>query len=1027
MPTKRIPLPSQPASGAGGYALAGYDYQIDVSIWLALDLVLANGYTSEVLVEPISEEDLEADLKSTGPGSLATTSELDGYRLIVQAKRRTGNAWTVADVNALLKHGKNRPSAQARLADPRARYLLVTNAAVNGGALDLSVRRAGSWPGPTKLPESIRSTMPAGAGGRIAIIERQDEERLQRDIGDLLTQTLRVPRARMGECVTALRNEVRARMLGAGSGRWTRAQLQAVIMAHDGYIASSPELDRYVHPLNWEDLTRLMEERYAALLVGQSGSGKSLAAKKLFEELSKKIAGLSWKPISDVRQMQQDRTKGPVLYFIEDPWGTNNFESDRRPWTAQLALEFAHARHDRLFIATSRLDVAVESGGLDSVRGWVLPLETEHYGPAQRRLLYRSRVDLLPRSMQATAAAGEQDVLGALATPLEIQKFFDALPTLEAEICQSRTAMVTAAIGRAHQDSIEQTVVDQIEARQDIRAAAVLWALLKANDRVSMKELQRLEEPLAVQDPALERGVRPLVQFFVAARNLRQVDHWVSYYHPRVEAAIVKALSKSANSLVARRTLKHLIDALLSRRDELEAWAPSTASRILRAADKVPELKPSVTPSTQETIDAWLAQQLPKGGSGFEDSLELGAAAGSADSNVAEAARFLLHRPDLSFPSFDDWGAPERSDAWYARLKADPAVGALIETFIVEVLPDTRVNFKDSFAVDLARLVPNSTAAFLRAAAKSVSYGVINNGSVIARGALADVAGFEAIVDAAVAILAPTAEGIATNEQEHLDITNEVYSDDYAEHLASNDDGYTAWHYLQEYVDHRRSNSDWASISSHQHAVHLLPFWLRSLARDPAPAEVEVSAALAAGFGHEEEQCLWRAIETTRSAAFDEPFMRRVSHGHPRGHVRSAALACLARRTPSALGDIIQELLQKGRDGRVVEIATELSELRASQMPPKPSGGDDDGSFIPSTEDPALRDALLHAYESLEPLVQEVCDAVVALERHEAPQLSSRASAWLSGVEGGNETVRWLRLRLGGEASRRAPEDVHWC
>jgi hypothetical protein len=35
----------QEAGGAGGDAVAGYEYQIDVSVWLALDLILANKLT----------------------------------------------------------------------------------------------------------------------------------------------------------------------------------------------------------------------------------------------------------------------------------------------------------------------------------------------------------------------------------------------------------------------------------------------------------------------------------------------------------------------------------------------------------------------------------------------------------------------------------------------------------------------------------------------------------------------------------------------------------------------------------------------------------------------------------------------------------------------------------------------------------------------------------------------------------------------------------------------------------------------
>lgn len=53
--------------GSGGYSIAGYEYQIDVSIWLALDLVLANRLAQELVLEPASEEDIEANLTEAEP------------------------------------------------------------------------------------------------------------------------------------------------------------------------------------------------------------------------------------------------------------------------------------------------------------------------------------------------------------------------------------------------------------------------------------------------------------------------------------------------------------------------------------------------------------------------------------------------------------------------------------------------------------------------------------------------------------------------------------------------------------------------------------------------------------------------------------------------------------------------------------------------------------------------------------------------------------------------------------------------
>lgn len=52
------PARSRVSSGNPGYA--GYEYQVEVTVWVALDLLLAKGATNEVVVEPRSDEDLEA-------------------------------------------------------------------------------------------------------------------------------------------------------------------------------------------------------------------------------------------------------------------------------------------------------------------------------------------------------------------------------------------------------------------------------------------------------------------------------------------------------------------------------------------------------------------------------------------------------------------------------------------------------------------------------------------------------------------------------------------------------------------------------------------------------------------------------------------------------------------------------------------------------------------------------------------------------------------------------------------------------
>jgi glutathione S-transferase len=52
------------------------------------------------------------------------------------------------------------------------------------------------------------------------------------------------------------------------------------------------------------------------------------------------------------------------------------------------------------------------------------------------------------------------------------------------------------------------------------------------------------------------------------------------------------------------------------------------------------------------------------------------------DSNVSEVARFLLHRSDRTFEWMHIWRPREHNEAWHARMRADPAVKAVAETFI---------------------------------------------------------------------------------------------------------------------------------------------------------------------------------------------------------------------------------------------------------------------------------------------------------------------------------------------------------
>ena len=994
------------AYGSGGSAIAGYDYQIDVSVWLALDLILANKFTREIVLEPVSEEDLEAEIEDTAPERVTSTAWLDGYTLIVQAKLRTGDAWTVAGVNGLLRHGSvRRPSAAKRLAGGNVRYLLVTSAGLNGVTRGLKIRRAGVWPKPEDMPRSMRKCLPVGSAGRVAVIGNQDEERLSTDVKQLLTERFRVPHARWKACLNALRKEAHIRIRGGGSGRWKRDELECVIRENEGYIASSHELEHYVHPTNWGDLRAAIEERNAALIVGQSGTGKTMAARKLYEELREEIPGLARIAITDgPGQLFNDRTEAPVFYEIEDPWGRFDFERSSRAWNDQLATLFAHATHDRVIVATSRLDVAESSGAVESVSHWIVSLEAEHYGKRERHKLIQSQMERLPRHIQFVARQAEFKVLSALRTPLEIQKFVDALATSDGEHLNNPPGLIAESIRQAHQEVIERTVIEQIEARDDVRAAAVVWGLFKAIDKLSLREVLPIEAELADRDDAMIKGVTALIGFFVAARNFRQTENTISYYHPRVDAGIEQTLLR--HYLIARSTLGLLVEVLTSARE----WGTAAAARVLAATDKTPDLKPVPEAGSAARIDAWLEDQLMKGGEEFRSNLVLASAAGSTKSNASEVARYLLERPDRDFPGIFNWGRPDNDEGWYERVRGDSATKPLVEAFIRNILPSERANYGTSFATDVERLVPDLSDAFIDAAIGVVHFGHISTFHAIAEGALRRLDGFEAVVDAAVEVVSLFDDYRPEVVEEHLAIANREYSEDHAQVLIESDEGGTARDFLEVYVQRVRSTLGWRNIAEHRHRERLVWYWLRELANEETANVEEIEGAFVASYEGKHEDFLWFVLSTAWNRRYLGALATRVEEGHANREVRQAAISCLVKHGPAELAKTGRSIMAGGEVSKLIELAVDMAQL--CNRPPH--GGD-------------LRETIASvASATLSETFVELVNAEVALEKGMSPVLAAESRRILEMAQGGGIDVRRFRVALDATVQLDIEDDIRW-
>ncbi|WP_342251645.1 nSTAND3 domain-containing NTPase [Sphingomonas sp. OTU376] len=984
-----------------------------MSVWLALDLVLARRLTDRLELEPATEEDLEADLAPDEPGAVVGGADLSAankpYRLVVQAKLRTTDPWRVSDVDRLLQHGEKRDSAAVRLKDPDARYLLVTSAALSGGARSLRVRSPGVWPG-KPLPASIASSLPGDAAGRVAVLSNYEPEWVESRIKEQLTETFRVPFANWQACFEDLRAGAYSRVKRKGTNVWTRDDLAAIIVKHEGYLASSPALDDYVKPTNWEALRRKLRRQHAALIIGQSGTGKTLATDMLYEELSDEIPGLKRKSVRTPEEIRHYSAPGPVMFDIEDPFGRYTFEEAGRDWLDRLPDFLAKAQDNPnwIVVATTRLDVGTATRILDQVEPWTFSLEASDYGERERRLLYGKKIERLRQtSLRQLALASMKRVLEELSTPLETQKFFDALRLVTPEeVDKNPDKVIRDAIRKAHESSIELTISQQIAKRKEWKAAAVLWGLLLDRQSISFEDLAIIEDALYSRDASLETGIAPLATFLVAARNLRQKDNLLSIYHGRDEKGLLKAAASMP--VPVRATLNRLVEILATTPLADGRLHVDRAARLLAACKADQNLCFQPTLPAQAAIDSWLARVLAVPGQDLGVQLRLAAAIGSGDSIEAEIARWLLHRPrPRSFGFMMDWGEPQHDKTWKDRVRASPATKPLLERFIREELPFSRDSYGTRLIPAMARLASGLTPAFVDAAYLMVPEGVLRSEDTVYAGALADLEACTHVLYRAIAVNTPSEDEQSKWAVERLAIDNGEYSPGYLEHMGSSEDGYSAREFLEAYAAEYRAQRGWQGLVDHPRRAELVYWWLRTLRRSdeavPA-AELEALYPIVAGSEHEED--FWPIARRNWTASIEDQLVARVMTGADRPDTRINAMACLLMHAPTRFEDIMAALQQADDEARLGDIALEMA--------------------VAANIDPAIEDAAARSLATLPPVYRDIARLKSALDKEALSSTDVGASVEIARLPAGSEAFRHFRVLLAKAGGAAVRKDVTW-
>lgn len=900
-------------------ALAGYDYQLDVSVLAALRILFVTKSASRITLEPANTDDIEVDLKDDEPGHVETMAQLGvATRLIMQVKLRGGGPWSIDAFKRLLKHGKRRTPAKDHLIDPDVRYLLVTNADASGVARNLLVRDFEEQPGQDGFPESLRKILPDAPDGRVAIYASLTPKLLEYEIEHILTAILRVPKDRQGPCLATLREEAKARMRGASPGVWAYNDLLGTIRGCGGFLASVAELDAFVEPTNFPDMIRQLEKKNAVVITGSSGTGKTLAASALCDQARKRNGALDIvvvNPNSDPSSIRQIVRTGPKLFYLEDPWGQNSLRTGSETWTEQLPRMLRNADPGNQFVITSRSDMLRGAQAIDGLAPWSIELEADCYLSGRLAKIYDKRMDLLPPHLQSKALSFRPDVLRSLEKPLELDLFFANILAGRSE-GENNGQWLTRLIGLAHRDAVEG-VVDRYLTRADATAqSAAIWGVLAARGSVDRTQLVVLMRSLRIASPELAIGLDKLIDTMIAARHLRQPTTSVAFAHPSVRAGFEKHLR--GNWFRYEPAFAALLIALTTLPQLYSEWGMETAARLidegrrLAAGVEGGALTFDVPTAAQSGIDGWLEAALVDPEANFPKVLQLASDVGSATSNPSELARWLLTSVQRGGAFFiKKWKPPNFSDAWYERISQDARSFPIAERFVRDQLAEESGSYRADFPSALDRIATGLESAYLHAARNLVGMGHGPNIEAVVTGALRDLTTFKAVFEEALDELSRDGAKQAEDAERWRVIDDGECDFGFEEYYTSghDDDGHASCIIIERYIEAVRATGDWQALAGHKHASEFGHYWARAImnadySAPPSPDELAAMFEAAQAGGH--ESAAWDALRHHWHQDFRERLKQTLSFVICEQNDSRAAMACAMSADQTLLAEAFE-------------------------------------------------------------------------------------------------------------------------
>lgn len=475
-------------------AYAGYEYQLLVSLWVALELLFKERVSETLELEPASQEDIEAELRK--PPREPSAVLVPPQRLIIQVKLHKG-PWRASEFERVLKGrtprgGARRCALQRLLDEPEHRYVLITDAQL---PRSLQKFRLDGLMAPSlnprltlKLPKGVDR---ASLARRIGVIDQQPPGLIAAQIRSLLSEQLLVPSMHVEACKNQLLDQARRRLLNHAPRQWSRAEIIQACESVGGGTLPSLELRDFVPPGNYEYILNQLNSRHAVLLKGPPGVGKTQVLEKLEHEhrVQAHPFAVVTPPKTPDELREALRKRGPLFIKVVDPWGTFERGPGADRWLNELPSLLKHAAPDKKIVVTTREAILHDSGedAAEAFRAFTVLLTYEHYDYEARRQILENKLMGAKPWQREWVRAFEQPILKTLEAPLSLDRFADKVRAIQKVEDFDLDAMLRSC-------SVEQLALRFVDEVRHLDweatpAAIALWALLSlAQDSAFRRE-----------------------------------------------------------------------------------------------------------------------------------------------------------------------------------------------------------------------------------------------------------------------------------------------------------------------------------------------------------------------------------------------------------------------------------------------------------------------------------------------------------------------------------------------------------